>query len=271
MVLVGNPGQVSITFADISEFQDNFDADAYINGGYRVVIVRAHNGYRVDKKWPARRDYVRTKSFTAVGYYQYLAKDRDAAQQAHEFVAAIGRNLLPNEFPILDLEEGPGNQTSRADAWFKVVDPWCGFLASLYSGKSFIQNQLGGVARWGRRPLWIAAYLNSYSADMSQYPPGAEWWQYSDRGRFPGLAGGVDSNVFPGDLAHFLPAVKGSAAPPTPGPVPRQGDDSIAVAAMKSGGKEVFVEANDGTVWHTWQTAPGAGWSKWFTLGHPGQ
>jgi lysozyme len=257
---------VSITFADISEFQDNFDADAYINGGYRVVIVRAHNGYRKDNKWPARRDYVRAKPFAAVGYYQYIAKDRDAAQQAQSFIDTVGR-IAPNEFLIGDLEEGSGNQTARADAWFSVVDPWCGFLASLYSGKSFIENQLGGVARWGKRPLWIAAYLSSYSADMSRYPAGAEFWQYSDRGRFPGLAGGVDSNVFPGDLADFLPAVRPGGAP-SPAPTPRE-ETSIAVGQMKDGGQEMFIETDDGTVWHQWQKGPGQPWSGWFSLGRP--
>jgi lysozyme len=257
---------VSITFADISEFQENFDADAYIAGGYRVVIVRAHNGYRKDNKWPARRDYVRAKPFAAVGYYQYLAKDRDSATQARDFTATIGR-LAPNEFPILDLEEGSGSQAGRADAWFRIVDQWAGFQASLYSGKSFIKDQLGGVARWGNRPLWLAAYLNSYSADMSQYPPGAEWWQYTDRGRFPGLAGGVDGNVFPGDLQHFLPTVRPGGRPgPSPGPTPRD-EDSVAVARLKDGGMEVFVEAADGTVWHAWQNPA---WTTWSSLGRPG-
>jgi GH25 family lysozyme M1 (1,4-beta-N-acetylmuramidase) len=258
---------VSITFADISEFQENFNADAYINGGYRVVIVRAHNGYRADKQWPGRRDYVRSKNFTAVGYYQYLAKDRDAAQQAHEFVAALGRNLRPNEFPILDLEEGAGNQTGRADAWFKVVDPWCGFLASLYTGKSFLDKQLGGVARWGRRPLWIAAYLNSYRADMASYPPGAEWWQYSSRERFPGLVGGVDASVYPGDLQHFLPVVKGGSGST---PVQKQAPQSLVSVVKADGRIEVFEEKASGEVVHKWQTAVNDGWvESWQSLGKP--
>ena len=80
-----------ITFCDIAEFQENFDADAYLKGGYRVVIVRAHNGYRKDKAWPARRDYVRAKPFVAVGYYQYLVKGRDVVEQARDFTATIGR------------------------------------------------------------------------------------------------------------------------------------------------------------------------------------
>ena len=124
--------------------------------------------------------------------------------------------------------------------------------------------QLGGPGRWRDRPLWIAAYLNSYSHDMAHYPPGADWWQYSDRERFPGLAGGVDASVFPGDLQEFLPTVRPRRAA---GPVPREGEQSLAVAAMKDGGQETFVEAADGTVWHTWQK-DGA-WQPWSSLGRP--
>ena len=208
--------------------------------------------------------YVRTKRFAAVGYYQYLAKSRDAASQARDFTATIGR-LAPNEFPILDLEEGSGSQVARAEAWFSVVDQWAAFPASLYSGKSMMEGQLGGVAHWRDRPLWLAAYLNSYSADMSQYPHRAhDWWQYSDRARFPGLAGPVDASVFPDDLEHFLPTVRpkrGSA------PTPRQGDQSIETVTMPSGGQETFVEAADGTVWHSWQK--NAIWQPWSSLGKP--
>ena len=210
-----------LTFADLSEFQKAFGADAYIKGGYRVIIVRAHNGYRQDNQWPARRDYVRAKPFAAVGYYQYIAKDRDAASQARDFTASIGR-LAPNEFPIGDLEEGAGDQTARADAWFRVVDQWAGFKASLYTGKSFLQTNLGGTARWGSRPLWLASYLGSYQADMTQYPPGAEFWQYTDRARFPGLVGGVDGSVFPGSLEQFLPTVRPGRPAPGPKPKPTQ-------------------------------------------------
>ena len=257
-----------ITFADVSEFQNTFDADAYLAGGYRVVIVRAHNGYRKDNKWPARRDYVRAKPFVAVGYYQYLAKDRDAASQARDFTATIGK-LAPNEFPILDLEEGAGDQTGRADAWFRVVDQWAGFMSSLYSGKSVLDNQLGGVARWRDRCLWIASYLGSYSPNMASYPKGAEWWQYSDRGRFPGLAGGVDANVFPGDLQHFLPTVRPGRAP---GPTPAPGAGGLASVVKPDGRIEVFEEKASGEVVHKWQVKKDDGWVEaWSSLGFPGK
>lgn len=262
-----------ITFADISEWQTSFDADAYLKSGRKVIIARAHSGYRADKMMPARRDYLRSKGFTAVGHYQYLAKDRDAAQQAREFMAVLGQ-LKPNEFPILDLEEGSGNQSGRAQAWFKVVDPWCGFQATLYSSESMFVSQLGGTPSWGKRPIWIAAYRNSYSPSAAGEPKAPHtFWQYSDRASFPGLSGGVDGNIFHGTAEQFLKAVRpGGSAPapaPTP-PAPTKVQTNCSVVG-KDGRIHVFVELDGGQVKHVVQKSLNGNFGSWESLGTPGK
>jgi len=202
------------TLADISEFQQNIDAPPYIAGGHTCLIVRAHNGYRKDNLWPARRDYVRKFKFDCVGYYQYLAASRDAAQQAREFLATVGP-LRDNEYLICDHEEGAGNQIPRAQAWFAVVDPVLGFPATLYAGLSFCRDHLGGWGRWAGRPRWLAAYQGSEPGDPH------ELWQNTDKARFPGLAGAVDGNIFHGTGADMARTMRrGHAAPPKPPAAP---------------------------------------------------
>lgn len=253
--------------ADISEFQESFDAAPYLRSGHQLIIIRTHNGYRPDKLMPARRNYVRQWPFVAIGYYQYVVKDRDAAQQAREYIATVG-GLRGNEFAICDLEEGAGNQTARANAWFAVVDPWAKLLAALYSGESFLDNQLGGPARWGKRPLWIAAYPNSYTPVPALEPRGADWWQYSDRERFPGLPNPVDGSIYHGTAQQFLTMVRGGAPPP-PIKLPAE-TESFDVATLPDGRQEVFVELKSGEVTHRWN-APDGGWvPDWHSLGTPG-
>lgn len=251
-----------ITIADISEFQPSFDADPYLASGHPVIIVRAHNGSRPDHTMPGRRDYVRSKPFTAVGYYQYLLQTIDPVTQARAFITTIGK-LAENEFAILDHEEGGGNQTPRAEAWLGVVDEWAGFPSSLYSGSAFLNSQLGGPSRWGRRPLWIASYPNSYRPNPALEPAAADWWQYSDRETFPGLEGGVDGSIFHGDGRQFLEAVRPSS---TPTPVPASSED-IAVAVGPTGEFSVFTCDRTGEIW-TRSHAP-AGWADWRSLGKP--
>jgi len=253
-----------IHFADISEWQANIDADAYIGGGHRVIICRTHNGNRPDRMIPARRDYLRSKPFVALGWYQYLVRNRDAAQQAREFMATVGEIGL-NEFPVLDLEEGTGDQVGRANAWFAVVDRWAGFQSTLYAGASMLKGQIGGSARWGRRPLWIASYPATYTANPRFEPPGNTFWQYSDRKTFPGLAGGNDGNIYHGTAEQFLARVRGGrTAPVAPPP-------ELDVAVARNGDLlEEFAERPDGEIWHRWQRGEGTPWSDWYSMGKPG-
>ena len=224
-----------------------------------------------------RRDAIRTHPFTAVGWYCYLKPSIDPAEQARGFIATVP-TLARNEFPILDLEEGSGNQTARAQKFFDVVDKWAGFQCSLYSGASFLKNQLSGTAHWGKRPLWIASYPSSYSPNPSLEPAGADWWQYSDRAKFAGLSGGVDGSIFHGSAADFLTRVRPGSSP-APAPPKAKVDPENMVSIVKADGRlEVFTIV-DGQVWHAYQTATNGGWAgaeagkrnaAWYSLGRPG-
>lgn len=251
-----------IKFADISEFQQTFDPRLYLAGKHEVIIARVHNGYRLDRMMPGRAVEIRRVPFTAVGWYLYLAADRDPARQANEFCAAVGK-LAANEFPIVDHEEGGGNQVSRCEAALNLVDRWAGFPTTLYSGASFLDNQLGGTARW-KRPLWIAAYPTSYTANMALYPHDATFWQYSDRERFVGLPNPVDASCYPNSTQRFFADVRGGAAPPGPTGIVEQ----LAVQSQPDGDPELFALNADGTVWHRWLSQ--GGWQPWHSLGKPG-
>ena len=246
---------MAITFADVSQWQPTFDPDAYLAGGHTVIILRAYSkDDGPDQAIGERQKMVRQRDFTAIGYYQRLNADRDPAAQARDFMATVGE-LQDNEFPILDLEDGSGDQTRRADAWFAVVDPWCGFQASLYSGEYFMRDSLGGTGQWGDRPLWIANYTNSGRPDEPT-PAGSDWWQYSSTSWFPGLTGDVDANTYPNTAQAFLELVRHGAPP-------KQEDDIMAIAAAlnEKGSLHVFVEAKDGAVWYTYQPAGKNSWN----------
>lgn len=243
--------------ADVSEFQPNVDADAYLEAGNDCIINRVYNGYRADYQWPARGNYLRARDFTGIGWYAYLAGDVDATSQAHAFVACVG-SLRDNEWPILDLEEGSGDQRGRAQAWFNVVDRWAGFPAMLYSGESFLEDHLGGAGHWGNRPIWIAAYRSSEPSARHLL------WQFSDSYYFAGI-GSCDGNVTHCSSRDFMADVR-----PGRTPAPSKQQDGPFVVVKEDGRLEAFVEKDDGTVLHRWQTEVNDGWSdKWASLGRP--
>ena len=245
---------------DVSEFQEELDAAVYIAGGHSCLIVRAHNGHRPDHQWPGRRDYLRRYPFTALGYYQYVVASRPAGDQAREFVACVG-SLRPNEFAVCDLEEGSGDQSARADAWFRVVDAWAGFPASLYSGESFFQTQLGGARRWRGRPRWMAAYRSTEPTAPH------ELWQNTNQARFLGIPGVIDGNVFHGTDHQFAHTF--CAQPVLPVALPT-GTQSVDVQMMTDGRQEIFIELKSGEVMHRWNAREGGWVEGWHSLGRPG-
>lgn len=259
-----------ITLADVSEFQINVDAPTYLVNGHTCLIARAHNGWRPDNRWPARRDYLRKYKFDALGWYQYLVEGKDAAQQAQEFIATVGR-IQPNEFLILDHEEGSGDQTGRAEVWFNIVDAHYKKISTLYSGEYFGRDNLGGWARW-KRPRWMAAYQGSQPTDPH------ELWQNTDRGIFPGI-GSCDGSIFNSNAQDFVRVFCQTTPiphPPLPKPI-KEGE--VIHAAVKSDDRiELFYEADDGEVLHTWQPQPNGGWAGaqtgkrnagWQSMGYP--
>jgi hypothetical protein len=247
-----------IRMADVSEFQGNVDAPAYLAAGNHCIIARAYSGYRPDHTMPGRRDYLRGQPFTGVGWYAYLAADRDPTAQAHEFVQTIGQ-LKGNEWPALDLEEGGGDQTGRAQAWLNVVDAWAGFPAMIYSGASFFNDHLGGTGHWKGRPVWIAAY-------QSTEPSAAHMlWQFSDSYSFAGI-GSCDGSLHHGTAQEFMTAVRAGAGP---SPQPRTPEETVAITAAQNanGSLHVFVESKDGSVWYTYQSKGESSWNG----GEPGK
>lgn len=193
---------------DVSEFQPNVDWKqvAAHNGG--AAIIRAMYGTsHVDKAWygGARRSSAHQDGIHVLGIYQYLVQDQDPVAQANAFVQLVG-NLRPHEFAVLDLEEGAGNQLSRAQAWLEHVDQhltYPGYRGAwLYSGAAFFEEHGLMPIADSKRHTWVAAYQAA--------PPGVPHtlWQNTDAAEWPGI-GKCDSSVYEGDLAGLRAAIGG--------------------------------------------------------------
>jgi hypothetical protein len=101
-----------------------------------------------------------------------------------------------------------------------------------------------------------------WSKEWSDAP--SEWWHLKYR---PGIWTGPD------------PGPDGLGQQPEPTiPTTPEGTVALAVATMKDGRFEVFVEDKNGQVWHTWQDTKGGGAgaekgkraASWYSLGKPG-
>jgi GH25 family lysozyme M1 (1,4-beta-N-acetylmuramidase) len=189
---------------DVSEFQANVDwAKVSQKNGGAAVIRALYGTSHVDHAWynGARRKDARTKGIRALGIYQYLVKNQDAVAQADAFVKLVG-TLEPGEFAVLDLEEGDGDQSARAQAWLDRVDAklsYPGYAGAwLYSGQSFFKDHgLMPIANSARH-TWVASYSQSQPKDVPH-----TLWQHTDRESWPGV-GSCDCSIFNGDLDGLL-------------------------------------------------------------------
>jgi GH25 family lysozyme M1 (1,4-beta-N-acetylmuramidase) len=179
------------------------------NGG--AAIIRACYGTshpdRVFAKFRAA-----ASGFSFLGIYAYLVAGQDAATQAKAFVKLVG-HLGPHEIPILDLEEGVGDQSGRAAAWASVVDTAFG-LASLplnkrswlYSYVDFTENHGLVPVMASARHTWIASY------GSTEPTLGHTLWQCTDgidgihRTNWPG-AGFCDTSIYKGALAQLAATI----------------------------------------------------------------
>jgi len=206
---------MTLLLPDVSEFQSPASGNApnwagikTQNGGAAVIRVGYGNGH-LDKMLVSNRAKIKSLKFPFCGLYQYLRANQDAASQARAFIGWIGPTLNPGEIPILDLEEGDGNQSARAAAWFAVVDT-AYHLSSLplnerswlYSGESFAEEHGLADEFAGARHTWVAAYR------ATEPTLGHTLWQSTNGTTgahitsWPG-AGRCDTNLYHGTLAQL--------------------------------------------------------------------
>ncbi len=127
----------------------------------------------------------------------------------------------------------------------------------------------------GVRHRWQTAPSNGWSD--------GEYWEFPPGNEFVGQRAAVAANA-DGRLEYFVVGIDGAlwhkwqtapnkgwsawASLRTP-PGLKLKPFGPAVAASADGRLELFVVAEDGELWHKWQTAPSNGWSNWASHGRP--
>jgi hypothetical protein len=207
---------MAVTLPDVSEFQSPASGNApnwagikAQNGGAAIIRVGYGNGH-LDGMLVPNRAAIRSLKFGFCGLYQYLRADQDPLSQASAFIDWIGPSLNRGEIPILDLEEGAGNQSGRASQWFGVIDAAyrltslpLGRRSWLYSGQDFaISAGLAPIFNSARR-TWVAAYQSSEAGLLPH-----TLWQSTNgqvganRTNWSGC-GFVDTSIYHGTLASL--------------------------------------------------------------------
>jgi|SRR5215475_5292159 len=212
---------------DISEWQNGADI-AGIRKQTPAIILRAGYGYgHLDYMFNVWRPKVKAAGFRFTGLYHYVRASQDITMQAKTFCAWVGA-LNTGEIPILDLEEGGGDQSGRANAWLSYVDKFYGLDKLPLSQRSWLYSYPYFIRDTGLNPIfesdrhtWLAAYSSTEPAT-----PFHTLWQCNDGVTGAHLtswagAGYCDTNY----TAHTIDELaamgwQGTAPPPPPVPDP---------------------------------------------------
>jgi hypothetical protein len=243
---------LAITLPDVSEFQSpaggnapNWAGIKSQNGGAAIIRVGYGNNH-LDRMLVPNRASIKSHGFGFCGLYQYLRAGQDAASQANAFIDWIGPNLNEGEIPILDLEEGAGNQSARANQWFGIIDGAYGLESRplgqrswLYSGQNFGNTAgLAPIFNSARR-TWVAAYQSSPAGLLPH-----TLWQSTNgqvganRTSWSGC-GFCDTSIYQGTLAGL--SALGWHPSVNRGPLPaEEEDDDMQIANDKKFGAVSF-------------------------------
>ncbi len=157
--------------------------------------------------------------------------DRIKSEAAHTLRLIKGYKL---SYPVyLDLEEKGTEHgaVERANVFGDIIEKagyWCGIYANL----NWWNNYLKGLDRFTK---WVA----QYNSECQYKGSNLDMWQYSDKGKIPGISGKVDMNYCYRDF----PVQIGKPEPPKPVIATDDGGISIKLDVLRYGSRWAQVKA----------------------------
>lgn len=186
---------------DVSNHQETIAWPAVAASGQEFAFIKATeaDGYR-DPYFPGNWIGSRENGI-ARGAYHFARPEYGNSAQAeadHFLNYVVPHGIGTGDMLVLDLEPDPSNVDVGAWAleWLKIVEQRTGVVPIVYTGPWIIDREgLDDYTDLARYALWLAAY------QPTQPRPPAPWtsiafWQYTDKGRVPGVSGNCDQNWF---------------------------------------------------------------------------
>jgi lysozyme len=191
---------------DVSSYQGNVNWAAVRNSGITFAVAKATEGTGyLDRYLNANIAGMKRYGIVPCAYH-FAHPSIDATAQANYFTNAV-RNANGGSFHgllqlMLDLEVTDGRTPAQVWAWTQTfvarVRAVTGRPCIIYTGFYFWRDRVGNPNNNLNCPLWLAAWVPNPNPYVPQAWSGVGWafWQYTDNGRVPGIAGAVDRDYF---------------------------------------------------------------------------
>jgi GH25 family lysozyme M1 (1,4-beta-N-acetylmuramidase) len=195
---------------DVSFYQGDVSWSKVKGAGYKFAFARVSDGTtHIDDKFDQNWANLKANGLVR-GAYQFFRPSQSAEAQADIMIQALGQ-LGDGDLPaVLDAETADGQSSativSKMKTWLDLVEQGTGRTPIIYTAVGF-WGDLSGTGDFAGYPLWVANYGVSCPYVPDTWA-GWSFWQYTESGSVPGIAGGVDTNYFNGTLDDLLAMAK---------------------------------------------------------------
>lgn len=186
---------------DVSSYQGNPDWAKVSNSGTKFAILRIHQKSGTDASFEHNYKGCKSNGILIGGYkYSYALTPAQAIDEAENVISVLGGRGL--DFPVFyDLEwsqqRSLGKQAIEniAVAFLTRIKK-AGYKVGIYCNLDWYNNVLSDALK--QYDCWIARYPASDNGSVQERlrPNAGVGWQYSSKGKVPGISGNVDMDVF---------------------------------------------------------------------------
>ena len=186
---------------DVSSWQGKPDWPKVSNSGVKFAILRIHQKSGVDTSFEHNYKGCKSNGILIGGYkYSYALTPAQAIDEAENLISVLGGRGL--DFPVFyDLEwsqqRSLGKQAIEniAVAFLTRIKK-AGYKVGIYCNLDWYNNVLTDALK--QYDCWIARYPANDNGSVQERlrPNVGVGWQYSSKGKVPGISGNVDMDVF---------------------------------------------------------------------------
>lgn len=186
---------------DVSSWQGKPDWAKVSNSGIKLAILRIHQKSGTDASFEHNYKGCKSNGILIGGYkYSYALTPAQAIEEAENVISVLGGRGL--DFPVFyDLEwaqqRSLGKQAIEniAVAFLTRIKK-AGYKVGIYCNLDWYNNVLTDALK--QYDCWIARYPASDNGSVQERlrPNAGVGWQYSSKGKVPGISGNVDMDVF---------------------------------------------------------------------------
>lgn len=179
---------------DISHHQGDIDFNK-LKGNIDFAMVRTSYGdFHVDNKYKRNIDGLEKINVPyGLYHFSYATNKEDAKREAEGFIKLI-KNYKPLYPVVIDIESSQRTKDVSKDTLVDIANTFCkivqesGYYVMIYANLNYFETKLNSPVL-NKYDKWVAEWRNSLTYKN------AGMWQYSSKGRLPGIGTNVDLDI----------------------------------------------------------------------------